>query len=95
MKILTRFWNRKVRKTPNMETKMTLEVLKPTAEVLRPPINRAVAAYWALAKAHADAEALIIAQDEKMVADAAVIAELKSILDAVFPEMGMSMGGAA
>ena len=95
MKILSHFWSRKTPKPLIMEPKMNDEVLRSKAEVLRTPVNRAVAAYQALSAAHASAQALIAAQDAKMVADAAVIAELKSILDAHFPEVGQSMGGAA
>lgn len=86
MRLLDRF--RTKPQTLMMETKTM------SAEILKPPVNRAVEAYRKLQDAHASAVAKILEQDAKIAADAVILAELKGILDAVFPEeVEGSMGG--
>lgn len=72
-----------------------------TAEVLKPPVARAIDAYKKLQAAHAAAAAKILDLDAQIVdlkadlsGEQAIVADLKAQLEAVWPEdVGGSMGG--
>ena len=64
------------------------------AEILRPPVHRAIAAWKELQQYYAEAVAIINEQDTMIAEGAAVIKELKAALEETWPEdVGGSMGG--
>ena len=90
MKLLPKTWLR-IKPKPKP---LIMEIKPMSAEILKPPVARAIAAWKKLQEAHAAAAATIMDQDKKIADDAVTIAELKATLEAEWPEdMGGSTGG--